>query len=134
VREVFTGRDTVVAVLLGLTVAALVWGPVLLRPLGYAPSPNLQPFPPVHIPRPATARSSISSPRVAKIKPDKPVNINRADVASLQALPGIGPNLAKRIVSHRQASGLFTEPDQLMEVEGIGAKRFETLKSWIEVR
>ena len=133
-REVYTRREAVVAVLLGLTVAAIVWGPGLLRPLGYAPSGILQTLPLLHTPRPTPARSSMSPARVAKIKPDKPVDINRADVASLQTLPGIGPTLAKQIVSHRQAHGPFAERDQLMAVEGIGPRRFERLRPWIEAR
>ncbi len=133
-REVYTRREVVVAVLLGLMVAAIVWGPGLLRPLGYAPSGDLQTLPLLHTPRPTDARSSMSPPRIAKIRSDRPVDINRADVASLQTLPGIGPTLAERIVSHRQAHGPFAERDQLMEVEGIGARRFEKLKPWIEAR
>ena len=133
-REVYTRREAVVAVLLGLTVAALVWGPALLRIFGYTPTGDLQALPLLYTPRPPHARVSMSPASVAKVKPDKLVDINQADSASLQTLPGIGPTLANRIVSHRQAYGPFADRDQLMEVEGIGVKRFETLKPWIEAR
>ena len=133
-REVYTRREAVVAALLGLAVAAIVWGPVLLRPLGYTPAGDLQTLPLRRALHSAQARLSLQPAKVTKIKPSKPVDINRADAPTLQTLPGIGPTLAKRIISHRQAHGPFGERDQLMEVEGIGAKRFGKLKPWIEAR
>jgi competence protein ComEA len=62
------------------------------------------------------------------------VDINRADVLALQALPGIGPGLAARIVAYRKAHGRFDEPTELLEVEGIGSKRFERLRPWVLTR
>lgn len=49
-----------------------------------------------------------------------PVNLNTAGVAELDALPGIGPVLAQRIVDHRTREGPFTSVDQLDDVPGIG--------------
>ena len=49
-----------------------------------------------------------------------PVNLNTAGVGELDALPGIGPVLAQRIVDHRSAQGPFTSVDQLDDVPGIG--------------
>lgn len=48
------------------------------------------------------------------------VDLNRADPAALEALPGIGPVLARRIVEHRERIGPFTSPDDLLAVPGIG--------------
>ena len=48
------------------------------------------------------------------------VNLNTATVADLDALPGIGPVLAGRIVAYRTAEGPFTSVDQLDDVPGIG--------------
>jgi competence protein ComEA len=48
------------------------------------------------------------------------VNLNTATVGDLDALPGIGPVLAERIVDHRTAQGPFTSTDQLDDVPGIG--------------
>ena len=42
---------------------------------------------------------------------------------ALQALPGVGPALARRIVAHREAHGPFRRPADLLRVPGIGAKR-----------
>lgn len=52
--------------------------------------------------------------------PTAPININTASAQELQALPGIGPALAGRIVAHRDAHGPFTSPDGLDAVSGIG--------------
>ena len=133
-KEVGTRRETIAAALVGLALAGIIWGPVLLRPLGSTHRVDLRALSLPDAPRSTQGRASLPPARVAKLRPAKPVDINRADEAALQTLPGIGPTLAKRIVSHRQGRGPFEEPDQLMEVEGIGAKRFEHLKPWIKVR
>ncbi len=133
-REVYTRREAIVASLLGLALLALIWGPVLLRPLGYAPAVDLRTLHAPESPRPVQVRPSVSPARVAKIRPNKRVDLNHADISTLQTLPGIGSTLAGRIVMHRQTHGPFQEVDGLMEVEGIGPKRLEKLKSWVEVR
>jgi len=68
-----------------------------------------------------------------RLPPGQKVSINRASVQGLEALPGIGPVYAQRIVDYRKrlraANGTgFTSIEQLMEVPGIGAKRFERLR------
>lgn len=132
-REVYTRREAIVASLLGLAIAAIVWGPVLLRPFGYTPAVDLRTLRLPENPSPAPARLPTPPARIAKGKPTSSVDINQADVTALQTLPGIGPTLANRIVMHRKAYGQFREVDALMEVDGIGPKRFDKLKSWIEV-
>lgn len=49
-----------------------------------------------------------------------PVNVNGADAAALEALPGIGPVLAERIVADRAANGPFVSIQDLDRVSGIG--------------
>ena len=48
------------------------------------------------------------------------ININTADAALLDTLPGIGKVLAERIVSYREETGAFPHPGCIMEVQGIG--------------
>jgi competence protein ComEA len=62
-----------------------------------------------------------------------PINLNTATQAELEALPGIGPTLAKAILDERQHRGGFRSVNELREVRGIGAKRFEDLKSQVMV-
>jgi competence protein ComEA len=50
----------------------------------------------------------------------EPVAVNRADVAELVTLPGIGPALAHAIVEERERNGPFRSPDDLRRVRGIG--------------
>lgn len=53
---------------------------------------------------------------------DRPVDINHADWEELQALPGIGPVLAKKIVDYRDKNGYFRTVQDLIEVKGIGPR------------
>jgi competence protein ComEA len=50
------------------------------------------------------------------------LNLNTADSAALQALPGVGPALAARIIAWRDANGPFRAVDELLAVSGIGEK------------
>jgi competence protein ComEA len=61
------------------------------------------------------------------------VNLNHATQAQLEELPGVGPVLAQRILTHRQTKGRFTSPRQLLEVSGFGPKKYESLKDQIAV-
>ncbi len=58
----------------------------------------------------------------------KTVDINVADAASLEALPGIGPSLAEAIVEHRRRNGPFASVDELIEVSGIGPVKLEQIR------
>lgn len=62
------------------------------------------------------------------------VNINTADVELLCTLPGIGPRTAARIVEHRQSIGRFRTVEELMNVRGVGPKRFAQIRALICVR
>lgn len=62
------------------------------------------------------------------------ININTADEKQLDALPGIGPTLAARIVEYRQANGPFKSIEEVKNVSGIGEKRFADIKDLITVR
>lgn len=62
------------------------------------------------------------------------VNINTATEAELEALPGIGPVSAQRIVAFRSERGRFTAIDQLVEVKGIGEKSLEKIRPLISVQ
>ena len=55
------------------------------------------------------------------------VNLNTADAAMLETLPGVGPALAQRIIDWREANGSFTSVDDLSNVEGIGTKKLAGL-------
>ncbi|MXW98895.1 MAG: hypothetical protein F4Z89_09775 [Acidimicrobiaceae bacterium] len=56
------------------------------------------------------------------------LNVNTADAAALEELPGIGPALAVAIVEHRRRSGPFATVDELVEVSGIGPVKLEQIR------
>ena len=62
---------------------------------------------------------------------DGRIDINLADVALLETLPGIGPALAQRIVEYRENNGLFESVEQLQEVDGIGPMVLERVRELI---
>lgn len=64
---------------------------------------------------------------------DQPVDLNRAGVEELEALPGIGPARAQTIVEHREAHGPFDEPGDLRAVSGIGEATFQRLAELVTV-
>jgi len=62
-----------------------------------------------------------------------PLNLNAATATDLDALPGIGPVLAQRIVSYRDQQGRFTTIEQLDDVPGIGPSIYAQLKDLVTV-
>lgn len=61
------------------------------------------------------------------------VDLNVATAADLDALPGVGPVTAQRIVDYRTQHGPFHSIDELRQIDGIGAAKFEQLKDLVTV-
>ncbi|GAA2227503.1 hypothetical protein GCM10010232_11460 [Streptomyces amakusaensis] len=57
-----------------------------------------------------------------------PLSLSTATADQLDALPGVGPVLARHIIDYRTRQGGFRSVDQLREVEGIGDRRFTDLQ------
>jgi competence protein ComEA len=57
-----------------------------------------------------------------------PLDLNTASAADLEALPGLGPALAQRIVDYRRQHGPFKKIEDLEQVPGLGPKKLERLK------
>lgn len=57
-----------------------------------------------------------------------PIDLNTASATELEALPGVGPAIALRIVEHRENNGPFTSVDGLLEVSGIGPATLEKIR------
>jgi len=62
------------------------------------------------------------------------IDINRATALEIEALPGIGPKLARQIVEDRTANGPFRSPEDLLRVKGIGQAKLEMIKELVIVR
>ena len=61
------------------------------------------------------------------------VNLNTATKEELVALPGIGPAKAQAILDYRAQHGGFKSVEELKDVKGIGAKRFERMKGELTI-
>lgn len=88
------------------------------------------------VPRPGEEVTTAPGPSLTTsdgASPASPVDLNAADATALDALPGVGPVLAARIVQYRQTNGPFRSIDQLDEVSGIGAKLMEQLRPLVHV-
>ena len=60
------------------------------------------------------------------------VDINTADSAEFDALPGIGPYYAAKMTEYRSRLGGYSFPEQLLDIYNFGEERFEGLKDLIE--
>jgi competence protein ComEA len=84
----------------------------------------------------AASRGSSSSRSTARSAPPRntgPIAINRASAKELEALDGIGPVLASRIIAYRNANGPFVTLEALLEVSGIGPAKFAQFKEKIRL-
>ena len=79
----------------------------------------------------ASAKPSRASK--AQAAPTAPVNLNTATQAQLEALPGIGPKAAQRIIEYRKQNGSFKKIEDVMNVKGFGEKTFLKLKPMLTV-
>jgi len=65
--------------------------------------------------------------------PSGKVAINQVDVKGLEALPGVGPVLAQRILDYREAHGPFDKVEDLLDVPGIGESKLAALRDAVAV-
>ena len=77
-------------------------------------------------------RPSLRVSRLAEHQLDFRVDLNQASWAELTQLPGIGPNLADRIIEDRKVHGPYASPRELRRVRGIGPQILERLLPHVE--
>jgi len=77
--------------------------------------------------RTGAARTTDSGTAASKI------DLNSADTAALDALPGVGPVTAAGIIAWRDKNGRFTSVEQLQEIQGIGPAKFAALAKLVTV-
>jgi competence protein ComEA len=80
---------------------------------------------PVAAAPPAAPKASASEAR--------PVDLNSADSAALESIPGIGKSLSQRILAFREKNGPFQSVDDLLKVQGIGEKSIQKLRPYLTV-
>ncbi len=89
---------------------------------------------PVEVIERSMGREKVSAnPRPVYQGTVRPIDLNQATVADLEALPGIGPKLAQRVIAHRDERGPFHSVDDLRQVSGIGRKKFDRLRPHVLV-
>lgn len=98
-----------------------------------APAPIVTELPPREAP--AAVAVPGSTPKEEPLAGAKtgPINLNTATAAELEALPGIGPGLAARIVEDRTKNGRFRSVKDLDRVRGIGPKLLEKVGPFVSV-
>lgn len=67
------------------------------------------------------------------VEKSKLVNINLATIQELDTLPGVGEATANKIVNYREENGRFKSIDEIKNVNGIGEKKYEELKTMISI-
>lgn len=68
-----------------------------------------------------------------KITIENPLDINKATMAQLDTLPGIGPVTAQRILDYRAKVGRINAVDELKKISGLGGSKFEEIKALLRV-
>ncbi|MGH7749438.1 MAG: helix-hairpin-helix domain-containing protein, partial [Candidatus Dormibacteria bacterium] len=63
-----------------------------------------------------------------------PIDLNEADEASLEDVPGLGPALAERIVAYRDLNGAYSSLDDLLDVAGMSPARLERVAPYVRLR
>ncbi len=79
----------------------------------------------------ALPQSDIPSNTPPAIQASYPLNLNTATAEELETLPGIGPELAGRIVAYRNTFGPFAQIEDILAVDGIGPKTLDKIKDLI---
>ena len=62
-----------------------------------------------------------------------PIGVNSANPDDLTPLPGIGERLAQRIIDFRESRGGFKSVDDLLKVDGIGEKKLEAIRPFVNL-
>lgn len=96
--------------------------------------PKIPTVQPVQVSEPLAPREE----RVSAVRPvhhavAQQIDLNYATASDLEALPGIGPKLAQRVIEHRVAKGPFMKVEDLRQVKGIGRKKFDRLRPHVLV-
>ena len=80
-----------------------------------------------------TPPSVAAKKATAKASASNPLDLNRATIAQLDTLPGIGPVTAQRILDYRSKVGRINSVEELKKISGLGGAKFEEIKNLLRV-
>ena len=80
----------------------------------------------------AVAAAPPAAPKAAASEA-RPIDLNSADSAALESIPGIGKSLSQRILAFREKNGPFQSVDDLLKVQGVGEKSIQKLRPYLTV-
>jgi len=69
----------------------------------------------------------------SSVVPSDKINLNSATAEQLQSIPGIGPATAKNILDYRSKVGKFNKIEEIINVKGIGEKKYQKIKDRLAV-
>ncbi len=98
----------------------------------YAGIRLIPPHPRARFPEPKPVRLELNIAPVELVV-EGPLNINTATAEELEELPGIGPELARRIIAYREEHGPFKSVEDLLNVKGIGPATLQKIRDLITV-
>jgi len=61
------------------------------------------------------------------------VDLNSASAEMIEALPGVGPKLAREIVRYREEQGPFRKREDLLEIKGMGPKKLRQIEPYLTI-
>lgn len=99
------------------------------RPRRTTPSTTATTGPQSGASAPPSLPGAVPSPVTSAAK----VDLNTATVEQLDALPGVGPATARAIVTYRTRRGPFAKVEDLLNIDGIGPKKLESIKAHVEL-
>jgi competence protein ComEA len=80
---------------------------------------------------PARVQAAAGGAAASPSTPAGPVHLNTATLEQLDALPGVGPVTAQKILDYRQQHGAFSSVDELDAIPGIGPSRLDQLRELV---
>jgi comEA protein len=111
-----------------LLVAIIVAGAVVAWS-GYRPGQTIE----ISLPPQQESDGTLYTPGIEEEQQPQRININRAEVWLLKALPDIGEVKAQAIIDYRQQNGPFRSTNEITRVAGIGTATYERIKHLITV-
>lgn len=85
----------------------------------------------VRVPGPGAPDSAPGGDAPTPVTEAGPLSLNSATAAQLETLPGVGPVLAERIVTQREANGPFDAVEDLLDVSGIGEAKLGAIRELV---